>query len=810
MNNKLKQSSKKNNNDQNLDYNPAYSDEEKRSISQLPSYSMIWFDKSIRTTKIDYDDNSFYPIVTVYQDSEMKIIGHGSYSPNQKFISVLCEGNFSLESNPRKYTNGTVYLFEDKKRAIWQKDFISPSNVFVNDFGQVLVLDTLITCNDRGAIGRLSLINEDSKENFNYIFRSNVNKVFFSSKRNELICTTHLPDYSIYLFKVSTQTLIHKSKLQGKFKSWFFNNIDLNSLENPLCIWKEDIFETLREKILVEKDIKDLPENRLLTMKDLKFNKYLPDDIDLYDEFDGEYERFKAIYLKPEFKIFDDYRYLEKGEWLNLHYFSYFYKMGVTELNQLISTDINELNEPPLENECCYLGPNKIYNLNDILLKKIGKELKGIKDYIPVSRTVRKKLAQIGINKLRDCLNFSADDLLKINGLGEITLTQINSVLQKYHYQQIEEVEKVIKIGEKLKEKYIKRVEEKNKELYRIEKIHIFELNFENIFYEYKEKNKTSHLDELEKFLTKPDCSNELYSGKIAFSNFENYDMAKKFLEHQIFGYKLMRFAVDELGFDFLFLLLPSKQSGYEYRPEEYWNRFKTELMQTLDSIIEPLKNKGCFGKFNPYAVFLLISVALYFNNKNNTLYSGHLYAKNRDQFSKFRDILHDSKYINIYDFTNFFLDKGNLTSTSNTKSPRGKIKKIKLEKNSIFETINEILNLKINRIIFCNSKNESFFQFAIVDKVKFLFDFPDYPDNKNHKKAESVQQLLLDYSFKLALNDFKLKEKEFCREALGEKILIMANCGSDRSSISELIGVFSKKILGLTNQDLLEVEYVD
>ncbi|PIY70269.1 hypothetical protein COY89_01980 [Candidatus Roizmanbacteria bacterium CG_4_10_14_0_8_um_filter_36_36] len=141
------------------------------------------------------------------------------------------------------------------------------------------------------------------------------------------------------------------------------------------------------------------------------------------------------------------------------------------------------------------------------------------------------------------------------------------------------------------------------------------------------------------------------------------------------------------------------------------------------------------------------------------------------------------------------------------------KIKKIKLSKKSIIETLNEILNLKINRLIISNSRNDSFFQFVIIDKVNFFLDFPDYPTNGNSKKAEFMLKVLFSHSFKLvkkAAYSTSLKEKEFIQEISGDNILIQANCGSNKNFLSELIEFLAKKVLILMSQDLLEVEYID
>lgn len=407
------------------------------------NYQIVWPNGTVKLTKVEIGDR----FIEITPESEERIFGQYCHSPNKKYLVVIQDGVWTEKGARERYINGKVYLFKDKKECLWQRGFISPENAFVNDAGLVFIIDGLTTCVNENVNGdlfsqhrlvsRASLIDIKGRSKFNYIFKSNFDKVLFSSKRSELMCLTLGPDRSFYLFDLSTRKIIYKAKFQREFKNWFIKNINHPFEEDQLNIWREDLFEKIRRKILEEENLKDLPENKPLSFRDLKF---------VSDRFTEKYERsqFEAIYTKPEFEIFEEYTFLKsRAEGKEFRgtvsdfYFDYLNAMEVTEVKQLLNTDINTLTKRS-EGKFFHHGPGKIYGINSVLLKKLGRELKGIEDYIPVSIKVRDRLAKIGIKKLGDCLNRSAGEILEVKGIGKGTLAEVNSTLQKYHHRTVE------------------------------------------------------------------------------------------------------------------------------------------------------------------------------------------------------------------------------------------------------------------------------------------------------------------------------------------------------------------------------------
>jgi len=335
----------------------------------------------------------------------------------------------------------------------------------------------------------------------------------------------------------------------------------------------------------------------------------------------GADERME-VFLKPEFSIFEEYKWLKSKKegkefegTVSDYYFDYIEAMGVTKLNQLLNTDINELVK---KSEGAFFQPGygKIYGINDLLLAKLGRGLKGIEDYIPVSSKVRKELENIGIYKLVECFNYSADELLKVKGIGLKVLDNIKYALKTYHNRELEKSKKHIEKIQKIKA---------------YNETHIFNQNFENIFSNYRFKHKSLLLNELEMYLNKSDPGLELLSGNIHFSNFESADKARKFNNSKyvrLFKRSLVDYVSCDLGLQ-----------GVSCGADKYLSKFNTELIEIINLILEPLKKHGCFGKFNPYSVFIFVfSYDTVF--EVNMLKLRFLYFRNLEQFFKFENIL--------------------------------------------------------------------------------------------------------------------------------------------------------------------------
>lgn len=152
---------------------------------------------------------------------------------------------------------------------------------------------------------------------------------------------------------------------------------------------------------------------------------------------------------------------------------------------------------------------------------------------------------------------------------------------------------------------------------------------------------------------------------------------------------------------------------------------------------------------------------------------------------------------------------KVNINSSKTTTNTKKDVKEIEVDKNPVAEIIDEMLNSSAEYIIFSNPITESFVQFYIDDKKNFILDFPDYQTNANYNKEKDMQKLLLDLLFKIAPDGMSLQKREFAPEKLSNNArVVQANCGNDVHFVSELVETISIRILGLSDNSLLKVEY--
>lgn len=244
--------------------------------------------------------------------------------------------------------------------------------------------------------------------------------------------TSHIPK----VMKMECKRCKYKFNLSNQIVEALMDLYKLNKFES-LGITCKSCGNLIEDDLVEALGIKDKIKNKTriqekLTVLDSKFK---PDDL----SEEEERKKFLTIFTKPEFNIFEEYESLkceaEKKEFkgtVSNFYFDYLQAMGIRTLNQLLNTDISILTKRA-ENTFFHPGPGKIYGINDVIVNKLGRELKGIGDYIPVSEKVKNELAKIGIHELGDCLNQSAKELLKVKGLGKKILVNINSALRKYH-----------------------------------------------------------------------------------------------------------------------------------------------------------------------------------------------------------------------------------------------------------------------------------------------------------------------------------------------------------------------------------------
>ncbi len=523
-------------------------------------------------------------------DSEPFISFDTALSPNGKYFSKSYHGyNEKIDNKYCKYLKGKVVGFKyGNKTPIWEKKIYSPEEIIINDKGQTIIIDSLCSCT-KDLINCLYVINTKGETEIEYVVESNFCMFLISFRHNQLICLTCNPDRSLYLFDLNSFQLLKKVKTKSNFWPAIDNlrQDTKSSWDNYICK-DENVFSKVKKIIEKEKNTFDSTNNKTIKVKDLNFvNKTLSTE--------AKWKRFNDIYGKSEFKGF-------------IYYIDYFDAMGVTKLNQLFKTDISLLikqvgkqTENKFYRHGLRPGPEKIYKLNDKISREFKRPIKGIEKYIPVSQKVLKKMNKKGINQLIDCLKFSTKELLNINGLGEKTLYTINESLKKFHNKSLSDNAHILNHTQKI---------------FNQEQIYIFRYNFEDIFNKYCNKKniqiwQKEGFEKLKKLFLSKDILNNLKSGNIpifftpSIDELEKVNVVERFYKcHDInlFVRSFKNFIRNDLGF--LGIVC-----GQQAKAGLYWKNNYYELKNVLDQILKPLQKKGCFGNFNPYAVYLFFLI---------------------------------------------------------------------------------------------------------------------------------------------------------------------------------------------------------
>ncbi len=398
---------------------------------EIPSYEVHWSDGTTKSTKISFKDQ----MVRIIPESEDEIYGQYYHSPDKKYF-VVTKGSFWTDyGKTEKFTKGWVFLFEGNTKCLWKKEFIAPDKAYVNNNGNVVVIDSLNTDYGKKYTSGLFIVDKTNKDIFTRLFTSILDKVLYSQKRNELLCLTNNPERAFFLVDLATQKVIYKAKLKRAFEKWYLENANYSFKDDHINIWNEDLFEHIRTRLQEEEDIKTPSDDQAEHLEHIQVET---------ERTTEEYEReqFLEIYTKPEFSIFEEYEILkcekEGKEFEGLvseYYFDYLHSMGISTMDDLLNTDITVLINRT--GDGLRPGPGRIYGINNRVSSELGRQLKGIEDYIPVSPRIRTELEKIGVNKLGDCANFSRSELLKIKGIGVKVLEYISSALQEFHQNEI-------------------------------------------------------------------------------------------------------------------------------------------------------------------------------------------------------------------------------------------------------------------------------------------------------------------------------------------------------------------------------------
>ena len=195
-------------------------------------------------------------------------------------------------------------------------------------------------------------------------------------------------------------------------------------------------------------------------------------------------------------------------------------------------------------------------------------------------------LKNSGIDSVEILSSKSVDELINIQGIGNAALFCIDSALREYGYRGLE--------GGSF-----------------AERAHIFNQSFPIIFEQYKNKRgikewEKKGLATLEEYLSISDYKGELFSGTLALPDQQTTEVARRFRNNertQRFARALDSFASGELKLQGVLL----HHHNYSDNYSGFWREYRKELKSILDSILEPLSSRGCFGEFNPYKVYMLL-----------------------------------------------------------------------------------------------------------------------------------------------------------------------------------------------------------
>ena len=164
----------------------------------------------------DFDNFSILDIeddwITL-EDKMGNFSGSFSKSGNGKYFVVYDDGYIEdHEDGDDKLIPGQVYLIQDRKKILWQKDITRPSVAFVNDNGTVIVNDWGTPSEEGLGVvhGKIYVFNNLGKKLAEYAFNGDVVGQAISKNGKELIITTRFPENAIYLFDIANKKLVKK------------------------------------------------------------------------------------------------------------------------------------------------------------------------------------------------------------------------------------------------------------------------------------------------------------------------------------------------------------------------------------------------------------------------------------------------------------------------------------------------------------------------------------------------------------------------------------------------------------------------
>jgi len=386
-------------------------------------------------------------------------------------------------------------------------------------------------------------------------------------------------------------------------------------------------------------------------------------------------------------------------------------------------------------------------------------------------------LKSLGINSVENLSSKSADELLSVKGIGNATLFFIDSALRKYQHRGLRGSTKI-------------------KRTIRAEQTHIFDQNFPAIFERYKNKKgiqewEKNGLTTLERYLLKSDYKSELFSGVLVLPDQQAAELARRFRNYrktQMFKKALDRYASKKLKLQGVIL--------HRYSYSDFWREYRRELKSILDSTLRPIDNRNCFGKFNPYLVYMLL-----FSSEYRGALRVHVtFFNSLSHFFRCENELTRKMYGD-----DLLYEMGTEIDDADRKKPEAVVRGE--GKTYIKNSLKKALESSSDFIIFTDPHTSSFVQFAVGDK-EFLLDFPVAPGNNNYGKLPELEKVLLSLSFKKAAGKevSDLEVKEFGRYKNGLEV-VDAMCGGNLDFIANLTDKIFKKVHKLPNDYTLEIE---
>ncbi|MBI2667634.1 tetratricopeptide repeat protein [Candidatus Woesearchaeota archaeon] len=188
-------------------------------------------------------------------DKEGEFYGQYSKSNNNKYIVAYCDAHGEEdEYGNEKTISGQVYLIENERKILWQKDISRPNGAFVTNDGIVVIIDWISFTGELA--GKIYFFSKNGKKLFEKKFSSNIGGQAISDDGTEIIVTTANPENTIYLFSIRDKKLVKKAKNSLSKKPLI--NFDFNEVKE--LVLKEQPYIQLKKQKTIKKKLSPFEE----------------------------------------------------------------------------------------------------------------------------------------------------------------------------------------------------------------------------------------------------------------------------------------------------------------------------------------------------------------------------------------------------------------------------------------------------------------------------------------------------------------------------------------------------------------------